>query len=147
MLCLFFLLIRRPPGSTRTDTLLTFTTLFRSHCGGAFLLGLPRSEAQVIFALLLVLHAAAMKDRERDHLVALAGEADAAHPGRVAALEGADIVAAAAGRLDAAGGEQHIVIVEIGRASCRERVWQYGEILVGAVKFKKKTQTSKTPEE
>src|SRR3546814_18211825 len=85
MLCLFFLLIRRPPGSTRTDTLLTFTTLFRSHCGGAFLLGLPRSDAQVIFALLLVLHAAAMKDRERDHLVALAGAADAAHPGRVAA--------------------------------------------------------------
>src|SRR3546814_9525747 len=111
MLCLFFLLIRRPPGSTRTDTLLTFTTLFRSHCGGAFLLGLPRSEAQVIFALLLVLHAAAMKDRERDHLVALAGEADAAHPGRVAALEGADIVAAEADRLAAAGGEQHIVIV------------------------------------
>src|SRR3546814_15567595 len=29
-LCLFFLMIRRPPGSTRTDTLLPYTTLFRS---------------------------------------------------------------------------------------------------------------------
>src|SRR3546814_12638761 len=27
----FFLLIRRPPRSTRTDTLFPYTTLFRSH--------------------------------------------------------------------------------------------------------------------
>src|SRR3546814_4261244 len=31
-LCLFlFLMIRRPPRSTRTDTLFPYTTLFRSH--------------------------------------------------------------------------------------------------------------------
>src|SRR3546814_2465272 len=35
----FFLMIRRPPRSTRTDTLFPYTTLFRSlpdrrHCGG-----------------------------------------------------------------------------------------------------------------
>src|SRR3546814_17422296 len=30
MLCLFFLMIRRPPRSTRTDTLFPYTTLFRS---------------------------------------------------------------------------------------------------------------------
>src|SRR3546814_14164006 len=29
-LCCFFLLIRRPPRSTRTDTLFPYTTLFRS---------------------------------------------------------------------------------------------------------------------
>src|SRR3546814_12438177 len=29
-LCLFFLMIRRPPRSTRTDTLFPYTTLFRS---------------------------------------------------------------------------------------------------------------------
>src|SRR3546814_9068288 len=43
MLCFFFfvLMIRRPPRSTRTDTLLPYTTLFRSdklaflgRCGG-----------------------------------------------------------------------------------------------------------------
>src|SRR3546814_17844663 len=34
-LCLrifFFLMIRRPPRSTRTDTLFPYTTLFRSRC-------------------------------------------------------------------------------------------------------------------
>src|SRR3546814_14223578 len=29
-LCVFFLMIRRPPRSTRTDTLFPYTTLFRS---------------------------------------------------------------------------------------------------------------------
>src|SRR3546814_21157523 len=29
----FFLMIRRPPRSTRTDTLFPYTTLFRSPCG------------------------------------------------------------------------------------------------------------------
>src|SRR3546814_15812681 len=29
-LCFFFLIIRRPPRSTRTDTLFPYTTLFRS---------------------------------------------------------------------------------------------------------------------
>src|SRR3546814_3569363 len=29
---LFFLMIRRPPRSTRTDTLFPYTTLFRSRC-------------------------------------------------------------------------------------------------------------------
>src|SRR3546814_4793018 len=31
VLC-FFLMIRRPPRSTRTDTLFPYTTLFRSYC-------------------------------------------------------------------------------------------------------------------
>src|SRR3546814_11611663 len=31
-LFLFFLMIRRPPRSTRTDTLFPYTTLFRSIC-------------------------------------------------------------------------------------------------------------------
>src|SRR3546814_11410165 len=32
ILCFFFLMIRRPPRSTRTDTLFPYTTLFRSRC-------------------------------------------------------------------------------------------------------------------
>src|SRR3546814_2142748 len=32
---MFFLMIRRPPRSTRTDTLFTYTTLFRSDAGRA----------------------------------------------------------------------------------------------------------------
>src|SRR3546814_10050742 len=31
MIIVFFLMIRRPPRSTRTDTLFPYTTLFRSH--------------------------------------------------------------------------------------------------------------------
>src|SRR3546814_20196832 len=30
LMCVFFLMIRRPPRSTRTDTLFPYTTLFRS---------------------------------------------------------------------------------------------------------------------
>src|SRR3546814_14060965 len=30
-ICFFFLMVRRPPRSTRTDTLFPYTTLFRSH--------------------------------------------------------------------------------------------------------------------
>src|SRR3546814_14831326 len=33
MICFFFLMIRRPPRSTRTDTLFPYTTLFRSVLG------------------------------------------------------------------------------------------------------------------
>src|SRR3546814_14316979 len=33
----FFLMIRRPPRSTRTDTLFPYTTLFRSHPAGGLL--------------------------------------------------------------------------------------------------------------
>src|SRR3546814_1372358 len=32
--CFFFLMIRRPPRSTRTDTLFPYTTLFRSQAQG-----------------------------------------------------------------------------------------------------------------
>src|SRR3546814_15420766 len=33
IICFFFLMIRRPPRSTRTDTLFPYTTLFRSRAG------------------------------------------------------------------------------------------------------------------
>src|SRR3546814_18544344 len=41
LLYFFVLMIRRPPRSTRTDTLFPYTTLFRS----AFLFDFPRIEA------------------------------------------------------------------------------------------------------
>src|SRR3546814_19963580 len=34
VVCIFFLMIRRPPRSTRTDTLFPYTTLFRSSGRG-----------------------------------------------------------------------------------------------------------------
>src|SRR3546814_305727 len=47
MLCLFlfFLMIRRPPRSTRTDTLFPYTTLFRSSDNGAVVRHIERSLA------------------------------------------------------------------------------------------------------
>src|SRR3546814_2782431 len=51
MLCVCFLMIRRPPRSTRTDTLFPYTTLFRSRgpttAAGALgdLAGAPRPVA------------------------------------------------------------------------------------------------------
>src|SRR3546814_16708251 len=38
----FFLMIRRPPRSTRTDTLFPYTTLFRSGPGAAYVEGRSR---------------------------------------------------------------------------------------------------------
>src|SRR3546814_7674316 len=40
----FFLMIRRPPRSTRTDTLFPYTTLFRSSCGSACVIGVLQSH-------------------------------------------------------------------------------------------------------
>src|SRR3546814_17963696 len=42
--CLFFLMLRRPPRATRTDTLFPYTTLFRS----AILLGNSRDWSRII---------------------------------------------------------------------------------------------------
>src|SRR3546814_3617504 len=44
-------MIRRPPRSTRTDTLFPYTTLFRSHADGQAVLRVaPQAGAQVILA-------------------------------------------------------------------------------------------------
>src|SRR3546814_2651393 len=48
MLVVFFLMIRRPPGSTRTDTLFPYTTLFRSVPGAA---GKGQSDRSAVRAL------------------------------------------------------------------------------------------------
>src|SRR3546814_17942466 len=48
MILFFFLMIRRPPRSTRTDTLFPYTTLCRSAFGLAGRLGCDRGEAQAI---------------------------------------------------------------------------------------------------
>src|SRR3546814_14956079 len=119
----FFLMIRRPPGSTRTDTLFPYTTLFRSPYArlfdwaegrGArptpadvpvfrpFMLAHPLGQARVDLAD----YAAEWKwDGIRVQLVHVAGET----------------------RLYSRAGD------EIGRASWRERVCPSGWISVVAV--------------
>src|SRR3546814_19400911 len=43
----FFLMIRRPPRSTRTDTLFPYTTLFRSNQDSAALAALARADVLI----------------------------------------------------------------------------------------------------
>src|SRR3546814_582947 len=47
----FFLMLRRPPGATRTDTLFPYTTLFRSPDGGGLALHPGPVRRQVEFDL------------------------------------------------------------------------------------------------
>src|SRR3546814_19722017 len=48
---IFLLMILRPPGSTRTDTLFPYTTLFRSHFSGCVRLASYRKSNQKLLML------------------------------------------------------------------------------------------------
>src|SRR3546814_18690500 len=88
--CFFVLMRRRPPRSTRTDTLFPYTTLFRSIA---------------IDLLDDILHREIIVDVERD------GGADG-RAGDEAAVDGRPPIIAAGDRRRAADGQQ----LEIGRA-------------------------------
>src|SRR3546814_14072382 len=112
----FFLMIRRPPRSTRTDTLFPYTSLFRS----AVELGLRRLE--------LVAEAGHLGQQRRGILALRLGLAD-----RLAARV-AQVLQLLRTHLDALArrfqplhrrGVEFEPAREIGRASCRERVCQY----------------------
>src|SRR3546814_20471754 len=108
-------MIRRPPRSTRTDTLFPYTTLFRSSFSQQ---GLP---VAIEWAFARVEERGAMRalwtklrDRAGD-------DRDACLPiGMGAAVEN---TGAMRGAIGAPEGESDMR--EIGRASCRERVCQY----------------------
>src|SRR3546814_11810318 len=101
-------MIRRPPRSTRTDTLFPYTTLFRSHAsGGSRAIGL-----RTYYTAELVDPVAALKHYKQAQPEALKawlldqGQKDVSEGKR--AIQGFAITEA-----------------KIGRASCRERVGQY----------------------
>src|SRR3546814_12579318 len=97
--CFFFLMIRRPPRSTRTDTLFPYTTLFRS-CRQQVAWQQPQRMAERG----LEIGPAPVEIERQDH----------EHAVKRAQI-GREIPAAVA----------HHPIEQIGRASCRERVCQY----------------------
>src|SRR3546814_15100944 len=122
-LLFFFLMIRRPPRSTRTDTLLPYTTLFRSAVAGADavinLVGVLNGDFQT-------LHVEGA--RHVAEACAAAGGGALVHLSAI----GADRESRSAyGRSKGFG--------EIGSASCGERVSQYVSITVVAASFNKKT--------
>src|SRR3546814_13182519 len=121
----FVLMIRRPPRSTRTDTLFPYTTLFRSvdldqpvRLAADRRAAVPRARAGVMDG-----H---RTRRILDH-IARTGRArviDLDHTTRAAYADRLDDrVLAAFAQLQAALFEP-----EIGRASSRESVWQYVSI-------------------
>src|SRR3546814_11709683 len=77
---LFFLMIRRPPRSTRTDTLFPYTTLFRSLWPGPEEATDPPTVSEAVDALAHMTRLSAMGD-----LAALLDRLDAA--GRFALLK------------------------------------------------------------
>src|SRR3546814_19367108 len=98
----FFLMIRRPPRSTRTDTLLPYPTLFRSMITNPNTCGLFERDMKAI--------------------------SDAVHAvGGYVYCDGANFNAIV-GRVrpgDLGVDAMQINLHKIGRASCRERVCQY----------------------
>src|SRR3546814_15237158 len=120
-------MIRRPPRSTRTDTLLPYTTLFRSRARAFFGGGSDR-------ALMPLEPANAVLERTRN--LRLQTDAFEARPGGTLAFAhvGLDIVRRGIGEQSQHAAMRwhrkdvdiaRIALLEIGRASCRERVCQY----------------------
>src|SRR3546814_20796286 len=99
-------MIRRPPRSTRTDTLFPYTTLFRS---------LGEEEMAAHLAGELGLHFAHLGLDQRM----------ASAPHQWAAAVAQDVLLQAATALDVVDDHRARVALQIGRASCRERVCQY----------------------
>src|SRR3546814_19570898 len=107
----FFLIIRRPPRSTRADALFPYTTRFRS-----FRTWYERVEEKTAPGNYMMAHAGHIYLMDPDgRFEAVFRERD----------QPPEAVAEA-------------VLMQIGRASCRERVCQYVSISVVAVSFKKK---------
>src|SRR3546814_18305855 len=138
-------MIRRPPRSTRTDTLFPYTTLFQSRTSArscdprpAQLRRLPGARYPAVAAALLRRQRrgdAARRDAVRDHPPGRRAVAEAADPRDPAGTgadrrrpdradpEGADPDAPRAGAARARLGRA--VYPETGRARCRERGCQY----------------------
>src|SRR3546814_18418743 len=122
-------MIRRPPRSTRTDTLFPYTTLFRSD---AFLLDVD-VENDDLHGLALAVEVQCFFSRDAprdvrhvDHAVDVARQAvEQPEFGRVLYFAFDD-------RADRVGVRQGAPGVRpLGHASCRERECMYGEFLCG----------------
>src|SRR3546814_12176139 len=96
-------MIRRPPRSTRTDTLFPYTTLFRSEAVPRFFAPHPVSHSGIGMAVMAfsIVATVALVALQR-HVIRRTGS-----------------LAISADRLHYMGA------IQIGRASCRERVCQY----------------------
>src|SRR3546814_14769909 len=135
----FFLMIRPPPRSTRTDTLFPYTTLFRS----------PRIIAELGFLQL---------DEARALQLGV-GRRALGQPAEIGREVGIDLVTERRGlalwallRVHSVGGAaldprfHRVDLLAIGRPSGRERVCEYAEISVVALSFKQKQIVPNAPQ-
>src|SRR3546814_12397058 len=120
-------MLRRPPRSTRTDTLFPYTTLFRSardtfalpDAGAIGLVGIHRRQHdRNRYA-----RADAVARIAAQIVARIVGAEQRGQPAELALKLGASAVALAA--LQFLAGTDIPCIAAIGRASCRERVCQY----------------------
>src|SRR3546814_15471110 len=111
-------MIRRPPRSTRTDTLFPYTTLFRSHFQGASPVALPsRRHGSGLISmqtLILLMRFGRLRVARGDGFMMVIEEPELHIPPPLQRK----LV-----RLMQSMATQ--TIIQIGRASCRERVCQY----------------------
>src|SRR3546814_13732594 len=111
-------MIRRPPRSTRTDTLFPYTTLFRSLSPG------DTNDNGYYESFVLTAREVAEEEGWELTILDKVNPADSAEQARNLCRQEVDMVAIAAGELaDAIPVAEE---EESGRASCRERVCQYG---------------------
>src|SRR3546814_18974203 len=68
LVCFFFLMIRRPPRSTRTDTLFPYTTLFRSRMAAMGIAISDRIAPMAPVALMVMVDDAGVKERWRSQI-------------------------------------------------------------------------------
>src|SRR3546814_13374102 len=109
-------MIRRPPRSTRTDTLLPYTTLFRS---GRIERKLDEAERRKTRLLKAFADGGSEFDEIRDMLTNAREEVDRLNR-ELASMEAVPTVLALHPHIEEVYRQQ----VEIGSASCRARVWQ-----------------------
>src|SRR3546814_20793357 len=122
-------MIRRPPRSTRTDTLFPYTTLFRS-IRWALQPNLSAQEANQSLSTKSLGICLSDESRREGNIMSLSEEAakSGPEPARRAiqtVLDALDKLKFGAIQLTVHEGRLVQVDVKIGRASCRERVCQY----------------------
>src|SRR3546814_13330150 len=109
-------MIRRPPRSTRTDTLFPCTTLFRSNRFGENIIVFDFIRSEVAGTIFDAMVASVLADAaDAGRSITIAPEAHA----ELKQLCTADL--GNGGR----GIRNKIEAHQIGRAACRESVWQY----------------------
>src|SRR3546814_11731446 len=125
----FCLMLRRPPGSTRTDTLVPYTTLFRSPSKPELLTPAETSTWATTESICCASAVSRVALAESTIWIAAVLSPTAA---------------ASDSRADTSAEIAVTLASQIGRASCRERVCQYVYISVAAVSLKKKHSLTTT---